>query len=71
MKTKKPYVKEYNSNGDVINEITKETPYLHEQAPSREMRRGHVRVVPVNIAGQMIFITQRKAKSSKKWYNVN
>lgn len=72
MKTKKqPYAKQFNSMGNVINEITKETPYLHEAAPSRQMRRGHVRVIPLTIGNEMIFVTQRKAKSSGKWINVN
>lgn len=72
MKTKKqPYIKQFNSMGKVINEITKETPYLHEAAPSRQMRRGHVRVIPISIGGQMIFVTQRKARSSGKWINVS
>lgn len=72
MKTKKqPYVKQFNSMGNVINEITKETPYLHEAAPSRQMRRGHVRVIPLTIGNEMIFVTQRKAKSSGIWINVS
>jgi hypothetical protein len=34
----KPYVKQYNENGEVINEITKEAPYL-SKVNNRALRR--------------------------------
>ncbi len=67
---KTPYVKQFDENGVITNPITKQDAYIHNPLPSRQMRRGHVRVIPMQVGQEMIFITQRKAKSSKKWYNV-
>lgn len=67
---KTPYVKQFDENGVITNPITKQDAYIHNPLPSRQMRRRHVRVIPMQVGQEMIFITQRKAKSSKKWYNV-
>jgi len=67
---KTPYVKQFDENGVITNPITKQDAYIHNPLPSRQMRRGHVRVIPMQVGQEMIFITQRKAKSSKKGYNV-
>lgn len=39
-----PYVKRYDSTGNVINPITKDTPYLHF-FPNRSMRRKRYKSV--------------------------
>lgn len=68
-KVKTPYVKQFDADGNITNPITKQDAYIHDPLPSRQMRRGHIRVIPIQVGQEMIFITQRKAKSSKKWYN--
>lgn len=35
----RPYVKQYNENGEVINAITKDSPYLHKMPTTAFMEK--------------------------------
>lgn len=71
----KPYVKEYNESGELINEITKNQPYLHRFRSMRGMwgqkymPDGSKAKVIINKAGQPILVksgNNRANTSSKK-----
>lgn len=40
MKANQPYVKEYNTNGEVINEITLETPFGNNNPSNRSKNKS-------------------------------
>ena len=62
-----PYIKKYNGNGEVINPIEQDKPYLHNTLITRQMRRGNIRIIPVQLSNDKFsFEKQRKVKSQKR-----
>lgn len=52
----KPYVKQYNSNGEVTNPITKKEPYLHSHLNNqirRKITRGKYEVLTETITDKL------------------
>lgn len=53
----KPYVKQYDENGEVINPITKDSPYLHSfnnGAFRRKLNRGKYKIITNFKTGEFI-----------------
>lgn len=51
----KPYVKRYDSNGTLLNPITKENPYLHKSASQASVKQQFKYIVVRNqISGEFI-----------------
>lgn len=62
-----PYIKKYDEKGEISNPIEKDKPYLHNTLITRQMRRGNVRIIPVQLSNDKFsFEKQRKVKSQKR-----
>lgn len=62
-----PYTKKYDEKGEISNPIEKDKPYLHNTLITRQMRRGNVRIIPVQLSNDKFsFEKQRKVKSQKR-----
>lgn len=64
--TNQPYIKEYNEFGEVINEITKEKPYLHSFNKKPNKRVGKYLSVIVGMGASARTINIKKNGNNKK-----
>lgn len=61
---KQTYVKKYDSNGNVINQL----PYYHNPTSStRQIRRGNHRIVFSSITNSLVIERRVKSQSNKRW----
>jgi len=61
---KKPYVKKYDSNGNILNPL----PYYHNLTSStRQIRRGNHRIVFSSITNSFVIERRVKSQSNKRW----
>ena len=82
--TNKPYVKQYDENGVVINPITKESPYLHKSPTTSFMEKygsGKYIIISNPVTGAFIAFgtksngnnrantCKRKGKNSRPYNN--
>ena len=65
----KPYVKLYNEEGELINEITSISPYIHSSKLTRGMRRGNEKVELVPYFNGFLPMIKKRVKSQKRKSN--
>lgn len=64
----KPYIKEFDSNGNCTNPITAETPYLHEHnSVSRKTIKQYTkyRVLTNPITGEVVAMLRKRGNNRK------
>jgi hypothetical protein len=75
MKANKPYVKQFDENGEVTNEITKHEPFINNMPVNRAQRRAVGKKITLSnpltgkIVGELKMNGNNRANSSKRGKN--